>query len=76
MIEQAINALPVICLSSGQAEPDREALRIDDDIDLGREPASAATETMIWTPFFAVAACWCARMECCRSSEWRRREQG
>jgi hypothetical protein len=27
-------------LPSGQAEPDREALRVDDDVDLGREPAA------------------------------------
>lgn len=26
-------------LPGGQAEPDREALRIDDNVDLGREPA-------------------------------------
>jgi hypothetical protein len=50
-------------LSGGQAEPDREALRVDDDVDLGREPAARSTETMICTPLFAVAACWCARME-------------
>ena len=37
--------------------------RIDDRVDLGREPASGATETMISTPLFRVAACWCARME-------------
>ena len=63
MVEQRVDDLPVVRLPCGQIEPDREALRIDDDVDLGREPASAATETMIWTPFFAVAACWCARME-------------
>lgn len=63
MIEQAVGDLAVMRLASGQAEPDREALRVDDDVDFGREPTSAATETMIWTPFFAVAACWCARME-------------
>ena len=37
--------------------------RIDDRVDLGREPASGATETMISTPLFRVAVCWCARME-------------
>ena len=47
----------------GEAEPDREPLGIDDNVDLGREAASGATETMIWTPFFVVAACCCARME-------------
>ena len=50
-------------LPSGQAEPDREALRIDDRVDFGREPASGATETMISIPLFAVAACWWARTE-------------
>ena len=63
MIEQAISDLPVVRLPSGQAEPDREALRIDNNVDFGREPAPAATETMICPPLFAVAACWCARME-------------
>jgi hypothetical protein len=56
MVEQAVGDLPVVRLPGGQAEPDREALRVNDDVDLGREPASAATETMICTPFFAVAA--------------------
>lgn len=63
MIEQAVNDLPVARLPGGQTEPDREPLRIDDDVDLSRESASAATETMIRTPLFAVAACWCARMK-------------
>ncbi len=47
MIEQAVYDLPVVRLPCGKAEPDRETLRIDDDVDLGCEPASAATETMI-----------------------------
>ena len=50
-------------LTGGQAKPDREALRIDDRVDFGREPASGATETMISIPLFAVAACWCARTD-------------
>ena len=40
MIEQAVDDLAIVRLSSGQAEPDREPLRIDDDVDLGREPAA------------------------------------
>ncbi len=40
MIEQAIGDLTVVRLPRGQAEPDREALRVDDDVDLGREPAA------------------------------------
>jgi hypothetical protein len=27
-------------LTGGQAEPDREPLRVDDDVDFGREPAA------------------------------------
>ena len=46
-----------------QAEPDREALRIDDRVDFGRETTTGATETMISIPLFAVAACWWARTE-------------
>lgn len=40
MIEQRVRNLSVVCLPSCQAEPDREALRVDDDVDLGREPAA------------------------------------
>ncbi len=40
MVEQRIGDLPVVRLPSGQAEPDRKALRVDDDVDLGREPAA------------------------------------
>jgi hypothetical protein len=50
-------------LPGGQAQPDREALPVNDRVDFGRKSASEATETMISIPLFAVAACWCARME-------------
>ena len=63
MIEQFIGDVTIMCLTSGQAEPDREPLRIDDRVDFGCEPASGATETMISPPLFAVAACWWARTE-------------
>lgn len=63
MVEQRVGDLPIMCLACGQTEPDREALRVDDDVDLGREPAAGSTETVICTPFFAVAACWWARTE-------------
>jgi hypothetical protein len=63
MVEQRVGDLAIVRLACGQSEPDWEALRVDDDVDFGREPAPAATETMIWPPFFAVATCWCARME-------------
>ena len=62
-IQQPICSRSVMRLTRCQTEPDREPLSIDDGVDLGREPASGATEAMIQVPLFAVAACWCARME-------------
>ena len=63
MVEQRVSELPIMRLPRSQAEPDWEALRIDDDVDLRREAASGATEAVICTLLFAVAACWCARTE-------------
>ena len=40
MVEQRVGDLPVVRLPGGQAEPDRQALRVDDNVDLGREPAA------------------------------------
>ena len=40
MVEQFVSGLPIMRLPSGQAEPDREPLRIDDSMDFGREPAA------------------------------------
>ena len=40
MIEKRIGDLPVMRLSSSQTKPDREPLRVDDNMDLGREPAA------------------------------------
>ena len=37
-VEQHVGDLPVVRLPCGQAEPDREALRVDNDVDFGREP--------------------------------------
>ena len=62
-VEQPERGRCIVRLASRQAEPDREPLGIDDDVDFGGEAAARATETRIWTPLFAVAACWCARIE-------------
>jgi hypothetical protein len=40
MVEERVGDLAVVRLPGGQAKPDWEALRIDDDVDLGREPAA------------------------------------
>ena len=63
LVEQRQRGGCIVRLARRQAKPDREALPIDDRVDLGREAAPRATETMISTPLFAVAACWCARIE-------------
>ena len=63
MIKQIVSHLPVMALPGGQAQPDREALPVDDRVDFGREATSGTTETMISIPLFAVAACWWARTE-------------
>ena len=62
-VEQGQRGRRVVRLTRCQAEPDGQASPIDDRVDLGRETAPRATKTMISTPLFAVAACWCARME-------------
>ena len=46
----------IVRLARRQAEPDREPLGIDDRVELGRETAPRATETMISTPLFRVAS--------------------
>ena len=40
VVEQRVGDLSVVRLPGGQAEPDREALRVDNDVDLRREPAA------------------------------------
>lgn len=40
LVEQGVGDLSVVRLPGGQTEPDREALRVNDDVDLGREPAA------------------------------------
>jgi hypothetical protein len=51
-VEQLIGDLSVVRLPGRQADPDREPLGVDDDVDFRREAASASTETMIWTPLW------------------------
>jgi hypothetical protein len=40
VVEQRVSDLAVMGLPGGQAEPDREPLRIDNDVDFGSEPAA------------------------------------
>jgi hypothetical protein len=56
-IEQRVGGRCVVGVACGEAEPNRQSLGIDKGVDLGRQAAARATETMISTPLFAVAAC-------------------
>jgi hypothetical protein len=40
VVEQRVGDLSVVRLPGGQAEQDREALSVDDDVDFGREPTT------------------------------------
>jgi hypothetical protein len=40
MVQQRVGDLAVVRLACGQAEPDREALRVNDGVDLGRKAAA------------------------------------
>lgn len=40
VVKHRVCDLFVVCLSCRQAAPDREALRVNDNVDLGREPAA------------------------------------
>jgi hypothetical protein len=62
-VEQRVGDLPVMRLPRRSGRAELGAPRIDDDMDLGREPVARSPETVICTPLFAVADCWWARTE-------------
>ena len=55
--QQDGGTLRIVRLTRRDQEAERAALLIDERVDLGREPASAATHATISTPFLAPAAC-------------------
>ena len=52
----------VMGLAGGQHETDRQAVLVDQSIDLGAQSSTRTTDGVIFTPFFPPAACWWARM--------------
>ena len=60
MVKQAVSRLPIVALPSGQAQPDREALPIDDRVDFRRPAATADADGLILLPPFAPLAARCA----------------
>jgi hypothetical protein len=60
---QQLRSCPQIMgLASGEHQPHRQAVLVDDGIDLGVQSATRTTDGVIFAPFFAPAACWWARM--------------
>lgn len=56
--EQALAGLAVVRLPFGQPEEDREAVRVDDRVDLGRKPAAGTSHATTTATFFSpFAAC-------------------
>ena len=47
-------------LTGGQDKPERVAKRIDRDMNFTAQAAARATDSLIESPPFAPAACWCA----------------
>ena len=57
-IEDVLAALAVVRLALGQLERDREAVAVDDRVDLGRKPAAGAAHAITSATFFSpLAAC-------------------
>jgi hypothetical protein len=52
----------VVVLSGGQHEAHRQAILIDQGVDLGTQSSTRAADGVILAPFFPPAACWWARM--------------
>lgn len=49
-------------LTGGQHDPERQAVLIDQNVDLGAQSSTRTADGVIRAPFLPPAACWCARM--------------
>jgi hypothetical protein len=52
----------IVVLAGCQHEPHRQALLIDQGVDLGAQSSTRTADGVIFAPFFPPAACWWARM--------------
>jgi hypothetical protein len=59
--EQRQGLRGVAALAGGQDDPDGAAQATNGEVDLGARAATGAADGLILRPFFAPAACWCAR---------------
>lgn len=56
--KHVLGAFAVVCLPLGELQGDREAARIDERVDFGREPAAGTAHATASTAFFSpLAAC-------------------
>ena len=55
--QQDVGAQKVVGLARGEEEFDRQAARIGERVDLGRQSSSGAAHTMNCVAFFTLAAC-------------------
>lgn len=60
--EQVRGSSEIVGLSRRQHDPHRQAVFINDGVDLRAQSATRATDGVILAPFFPPAACWWARM--------------
>jgi hypothetical protein len=56
--QQLRRGAQVVGLSGGQQEPDRQAIFVDDGVDLGAQSSTRTADGVIFAPFFPPAACW------------------
>ena len=60
--EQLRRGPQIVGLPGGQHEPHRQAILVDDGVDLGAQSSTRTADGVILAPFFPPAACWWARM--------------
>src|SRR5690606_32472972 len=62
VLDQGIALRCIALLTCGECEADRTAETAHGHVDLGAQAPTGAAKGLIFSPFFAPAACWWARM--------------
>ena len=60
--QQAGRGVEIVALAGGKNDPDRQAMLIDQGVDLGAQSSTRTADGVILAPLFPPAACWWARM--------------
>ena len=61
-VDQGLDGGLVRGLTRRQNDPQRQAVLIDQGVDLGAQSSTRTADGVIRAPFLPPAACWCARM--------------